>query len=71
MSEKRLQIGETRKQAWVYRGPNETFAKHSILFKVKGNSAGKRNWTAVRLPARAIPQDCGRVNARILTTGIL
>ncbi len=34
-------------------------------FKFKGNSAGKRNWTAVRLPARAIPQDCGRVNAKI------
>ncbi len=43
----------------------ETFEKCSILFKFKGNSAGKRNWTAVRLPARAIPQDCGRVNAKI------
>ena len=43
----------------------ETFAKPSILFKVKDNSAGERNWTAVRLPARAIPQDCGRVNAKI------
>jgi len=43
----------------------ETSAKRSILFKVKGNSVGQRNWTAVRLPARAIPQDCGRVNTKI------
>jgi hypothetical protein len=32
----------------------------------KGDPAGLRE----RLPARAIPQDCGRVNTKILTAGI-
>ncbi len=43
----------------------ETFEECSILFKFKGYSAEERNWTAARLPDRAIPQDCGRVNAKI------
>jgi hypothetical protein len=34
-----------------------TFEKCSILFKAKGNSAGKQNWTAVRLPVRARGMD--------------
>jgi hypothetical protein len=42
----------------------------SAGFKFKGYSAEERNWTAARLPDRAIPQDCGRVNAKILTGGI-
>ncbi len=43
----------------------ENFEKCSILFEFKGYSAEERNWTAARLPDRAIPQDCGRVNAKI------
>ena len=35
----------------------EAFEKNSILFTSKGNSAGQRHWTTVRLPARARGMD--------------
>ncbi len=35
----------------------ETFEKCKFLFEFKDNSAGQRNWTAVRLPVRARGMD--------------
>ncbi len=39
---------------------NKTFEKCSVSFKFKDNSAGQRNWTAVKLPARARDMDVPR-----------
>jgi hypothetical protein len=33
--------------------------KRAIFRKIKDNSAQQRNWTALTLPVRANPQDCG------------
>ena len=58
-------VSQAGKRCAFELGLLETFEKCSILFKFKGNYPGRGNWTAVRLPDRAIPQDCGRVNAKI------
>jgi hypothetical protein len=47
---------------------SEVVSKRNYLPKVEDNSAGQRNWKAIRLPARARgtegPSHCGNFNPR-------